>query len=349
MGKSSAPPPPDPRVTSAAQTEMNEAQMRLNARINRPNQRTPYGNVTWEEGEDDSWTMDQSYDPRIEGAFWRGIENADSMAELGGGISRGVANELFGEDGNYEAWDPNSRIPSAYDHVEANDIIGEVDLEGLAELPGKDDFSTERQRVEDAIYGRQTSRLDPQFNKRRTDLETQLVNEGFARDSEGFKSAISDFEREKEAAYAGARQDSIASGGGEQSRMFADALAARGQGVGERFQSAGFYNQGAGQDFSQRFQSGQFQNAIRGQRFGEELQKRNQPVQELMQIIHGAAPNLPQFSNTAQIQGMAPPDYMGAVSDNYQGQIQAANTKQGAKNANTGAAAGIASAALMAF
>lgn len=348
MGKSSAPPPPDPRVTAAAQGEMNEAQMRLNARLNRPNQTTPYGRVNWTEGEDDTWTMDQSYDPRIEGAFWRGIENADSMAELGGGISRGVANQLFGEDGNYRAFDPQ-HIPSGYDHVEANDIIGEVDLEGLPQLPGQDDYSADRQRVEDALYGRQTARLDPQYNTRRQELETQLANEGFARDSEGFRKAVGEFEREREQAYSGARNDSILAGGGEQSRMFADALSARGQGVGERFQSAGFYNQGAGQDFQQRFQSGQFQNAFRGQRFGEELTKRNQPTSELLSIIHGQSPNLPQFSNTAQLQGTAPPDYMGAVQNQYQGQLAAHNTRQGTKNANTGAAAGIATAAIAAF
>lgn len=137
-------------------------------------------------------------------------------------------------------------------------------------------------------------------------------------------------------------------GGSEQSRMFADALQARGQGVGERFQTAGFYNQAAGQDYDQRFRGGQFANAIRSQRFQEELTKRNQPFAEYMQLIHGNAPNMPQFANPAQIQGMPAADYLGALGNQFAGQMGRYNTQMGSKNAGLGGAASIAAAYFLA-
>lgn len=143
---------------------------------------------------------------------------------------------------------------------------------------------------------------------------------------------MDDFERQKADAYAGARNDTIAAGGDEQSRLFADALSGRGQQFGERQSNAAFGNQAAEQDFGQRFQSGQFQNAIRSQRFGEELTQRNQPFAEFMQLVHGNSPNMPNMSNTAQIQGMQAPDYMSAVGMNQAGAQNAYNQQMGARN-----------------
>lgn len=385
MGKSSsALPPPDPTAIANAQGDMNAEAMRQGARINRPQQFTPFGSSRWtnNEGFDqagfdqamadwqasappggtpdpdrrpnrssyilDNWANTQELDPRITDAFYTNLASERDRSDLAGFMGRGVRSQIMDQNGHYRGFDPQ-HIPAGIDRVDPGEVIDVVDLNGVPELPGQDDFGAERQRVEDALYSRQTSRLDPVYEKRRTDLETQLANQGFTRGSEAWNSAIGDFEREREMAYSGARNDSITMGGGEQSRLFGDALAARGQGVGERFQGAGFFNEAGAQDFNQRVSEGNFRNAIRGQRFGEELTKRNQAFNEYGQLIHGTGPQVPEFGPIGQVAGAQPPDFMGAAMGEYDGQLAAFGTKQSNRNANTGAAASIISSLAIAY
>lgn len=73
------------------------------------------------------------------------------------------------------------------------------------------DFSDDRRRVEDAIY----SRLDPQLDRGRESLRTQLVNQGIGEGSEAFDRAMSRFGQQEN----DARMQTILAGGQEQSRM----------------------------------------------------------------------------------------------------------------------------------
>lgn len=353
MGKSSPTPPPpiDPVATTGAQNAMNESQMRLNARINRPNQSTPFGTSTWSQGPDDQWSQSQTYDPRIISAYFNDLANTSELSNMGTDFAHGVHSTVFDDQtGYYKPFNPVN-IPAAVDHIDpmTSGLARSIDTSGLNPIPGQNDFGAERQRVEDAMYGRQASRLNPQFADQQASLESQLANEGFARDSEAWKKEMDNFSRQKNDAYAGARQDAITGGGAEQSRLFGEALQARGQGFGEQQTQATFGNQANAQDFGQRFQSGQFQNAIRGQRYQEELTQRNQPFAEFMQMVHGSAPNLPQFSNPSQIQGMQPPDYLAAQGMAQQGAQNTYNQQVGQQNAQTSAMSSMAMMAMMAF
>lgn len=349
MGKSRQPAPPDPVAVANTQGQLNRENIQDLARVNRPNQNTPFGRSTWESDPSGmNWTNTQEYDPRLLENYWKQVATENNMMGLADFMRGGVMSTIQDQNGWYRPFDPTT-IPSMQATVDPNEVIGQVDLSGIQELPGQNNFGAERQKVEDALYGRSTGRLDPEWNQRQQALETQLLNQGFTRGSEAYNNAIGDFERQREAAYSGARNDAIAAGGGEQSRLFADALAGRQQGVGERYQAGTFYNQAGQQDYSQRFQSGQYQNAARSQRFGEELAKRQNVMNEWQQLLYGTSPQSPTFGNTAQIQGPSAPDYTSAVMGSYNGQVANANARQSSKNAGTGAAAGIASAAIMAF
>lgn len=350
MGKSRQPPPPDPNVIAATQGTLNRQNITDIASVNRPQQYSPYGSNTW--SSDPSglyWTNTQTEDPRITNAFWRQLSTQDNMMGLADQMRGAISGNLFnGPGGQYRAFDPQN-IPGMQATVDPGQTMGQVDLSGIQDLPGQNGFGAERQKVEDAMYGRQTAKLDPEYAKRQSALETQLLNQGFARGSEGFNTALADLGKEREQAYSGARNDSIIGGGQEQSRLFQDALAGRQQGVGERYQAGNFWNNANQQDYSQRFQSGQYQNASRQQRFGEELAKRNNMMNEWQQLLYGNSPNTPQIQGTAQIQGPNAPDFTSAAMGAYNGQVASANARQGNKNANTGAGASIASAAIMAF
>lgn len=346
MGKSRQPPPPDPFAIANAQGTLNRENIQDISRANRPNQYSPYGSSTWEFDPNNplSATQRTTEDPRITANFFKSLATEGNMMDLADAMRGGVYGSLFnGPGGQYRAFDPQN-IPSMQATVDPGQTLGSVDLSGIQDLPGQNDFGGERQKVEDALYSRQTSRLDPQYQQQQKALETDLMNQGFARGSEAWNQAMGDFNREKEQAYSGARNDSILAGGGEQSRLFADALSGRQQGVGERYQAGDFWNNANQQDYAQRFQSGQFQNAARNQRFGEELTKRSNILNEWQQMMYGNSPNTPQIQGTAQIAGPNAPDFTSAAMGAYNGQVANANSRQSSKNAGLGGAASIAAA-----
>ena len=57
MGKQSAPPPPDYAGAAQATAAGNLEAAKYATRANRANQMTPYGNLTWKEGADGTWTQ----------------------------------------------------------------------------------------------------------------------------------------------------------------------------------------------------------------------------------------------------------------------------------------------------
>jgi hypothetical protein len=75
---------------------------------------------------------------------------------------------------------------------------------------------------------------------------------------------------------------------------------------------------------------------------------RNMPLNETSALMSGNQIMNPSFGaapNTA----IANTDYAGLVQNNYNAQVNAANAAAGARNAQTGALAGIASAGISAF
>jgi hypothetical protein len=137
-----------------------------------------------------------------------------------------------------------------------------VDLSRLSQLPGNGDFSGERQRVEDSVYGRAAGRLDEQFGKREDALRTQLINQGVREGSEAYNNAMRDLQFERQDAYGDARDRAILAGGQEQSRLFGDALRGRQQGASEQFGLGEFANNAADR-------ANQYGLAARGQAVGE--------------------------------------------------------------------------------
>ena len=82
-----------------------------------------------------------------------------------------------------------------------------------------DNGAQARQRAEDAIYGRETSRLDPRFQQEQEHLQTQLANQGLPIGSEAYTNAMGDFGRYKNDAYQQAQYGAITGGGQEASRQ----------------------------------------------------------------------------------------------------------------------------------
>jgi len=126
---------------------------------------------------------------------------------------------------------------------------------GLPEIPGVGGFGAERQRVEDAVYGRNLSRLQPRFEQEEARLEQSLANRGIPPGSEQWNDEVAAYQMAKTDALSAARNEAIAAGGSEQSRLAGLAMSARGQLVGEQLQEADLLA------------------ATRGQLFGEEVER----------------------------------------------------------------------------
>jgi hypothetical protein len=101
-------------------------------------------------------------------------------------------------------------------------------------LPGlTQDYSGDRQRIEDSIYGRQATRLDDRFGRQEQQLKTELMNRGLREGTEAWTNAMKDFNYGRNDAYQGASAQAIGMGGEEQARLDAMARGARQQGFTE--------------------------------------------------------------------------------------------------------------------
>lgn len=177
-----------------------------------------------------------------------------------------------------------------------------LDLSSLPAAPSLETGIAGRDAVTEGIL----SRLDPQVERQRQALETQLVNQGFQRGTQGFNEALDEFNR----AQNDLRLQATLAGGQEQSRLFGLAASER-------------------------------ERALQ-----EQLLQRNLPLNELSALLGTSPGiTLPQFSPIPQT-GIAPADVTGPTALAFQNQLAGFNAQQQARNAALGGLFGLGGAAL---
>jgi len=263
----SAPKAPDPYATAAAQGAANRETAITQAGLNMVNQVTPNGSLTY--SENGKWsdgtprfTATSALSPT--GQQLQGL-NDQTQVQLAT-ASRDQSQRLGGLLGTPVNFDSAAPMRTSF---------------------GANDFSADRQRVEQALF----DRLTPQMDRRRDQLETQLRNQGFARGSAGWNQGMDDYNRETN----DLRLATVAQGGSEQSRL-------------------------AGLDQAQA----SFQNNARSQRIAEILQQRNQPINETTALMSGSQVSGPNLVSTPQT-GVGGVDLQGQINSNYQNQLNAYN------------------------
>ena len=212
-----------------------------------------------------------------------------------------------------------------------------------------DNFSADRQRVEDSLM----QRMNPQLSAERQSVEQRLADQGIRYGSQAYSSAMDDYNRQAN----DARFAAIGQAGGEQQRMnqMAAQLAAfqnqaQGQGYEQAQGLAQFGNQAQGQQFTQNAALEAFRNAGLAQQISqaqsgfnaqqaarnswmqEQYAQRNQPINEISSLLSGSQVSQPNFVNTPGSQ-IATTDIGGLVNQNFQNQMQAYG--QQSQNANT--------------
>ena len=169
---------------------------------------------------------------------------------------------------------------------------GQLDQNTLSQLQGVnvvdpsqlDPYSVQAsvgglQQVTDAIR----SRGDEDFQRRRRDMETDLITRGFTPSSEGFKERMdildqqqNDFNQQailaggqEQSRIAGLENQRRSMGLNEQQSQYASQMGLRGQQFGEQQQIADFAQRLRAQGLNEQQVKAQVDSAIRGQQFGE--------------------------------------------------------------------------------
>jgi hypothetical protein len=312
------PPAPDPVKTAKAQTESNVETARMNANLNRLDETDPLGSVRYTDLGNDRWRKDTTLSDVGQRQF--DLQNAvdegtSRLALQGVGQASNVLGTPFSLDG----------LVNEYT-TPMGSQIGD-----LQRSVGPDDFSADRQRVEQSIL----SRMEPGFERDRAAMEQRLADQGVPAGSEAYIRQMDELNRQK----TDARQQAILAGGQEQSRMFGMDLS-KGQ----------FANQATGQAVSQDQAARADQVGIRQRQMQEALLKRSQPINEIGALMGTGQVGMPQFQGTAPV-NVAGTDVMGPINQQYASQMAGWNAKnqslQGLQNGLFNLGGSLGSAALM--
>lgn len=187
MGKKSTPKSPDPFQVSAAQTESNKATAEYNAALNRINQSSPFGSISYTQtGTDQNsgapiYSQQTSLSPELQNLFNSQI-----------GAQQGISSAITGALGNLPSgpFDPN---------IDVGDI---------------------RQRSFDS----QMAMLQPKFDQGWKNLETTMSDRGIPIGAEIWRDENNRFDTAREGAQLAAARTADLDASNEYQRQYGNAL-----------------------------------------------------------------------------------------------------------------------------
>lgn len=239
-------------------------------------------------------------DSPIETSDFRGtnMQRVDAIARQGadgGRIDRTGGNQNNIRMGGVNQGQIDKRIGPAGNIIDRNADGGRI-----TRSYGANDFSQDRNKVEDALM----QRMDRQFDRDRDSMRTQLANQGIAPGSEAYRNAMDDMNR----GINDSRMNAILSAGQEQSRltdMDRDRAAfqnsAQGQAYGQNAGNIDRRNAAQQQKFNQQTTRAGFKNAAQAQDFSQDMSNRQQANNAQNQRFQQSYANS-QFGNQAQQQ-----------------------------------------------
>ena len=230
--------------------ELAQEEFDINLGANRPNQQTIGGEREYVTNPDGSISVNDSLDAGQQNLYDQDL------------AQRSAANNAF-----MNAFGGGQQFGQSYD------------MSGLPQAPGTQDLATERKRIEDSFFERDSELINRQGDRERERMENQLYEQGNVRGTPAYDAAMQQFNEGLNQQMEGARTNAIQQGGAEFDRSFNIGTQSR-------------------------------QNAL-----GEMVFGRNQPLQELQALrgFGGGPTTMPNFFNfqPMQYQGPQLPQYMG--------------------------------------
>jgi hypothetical protein len=370
----SPPPAPDPWATAQAQKDVNTSAATTQANLNRINQITPQGSLTYSTTGTNAdgtpqYTQTQTLSPDEQAKYDQA--NKVSLA-LGGLANQNIARvgEAQSKPFTYDGMTPvTSSVASGpmQNIASAGPVQGSLDYSKLSALPGANDFSADAKRASDNIYSQAASRLDPQWANNDNDFKAQMAAQGISENSDAYRRAYTNENQAKTDAYNQANYSAVAAGDARQQALYQEALASRQQGQNEADTQGGFANSAQGQIFGQNSAQAQMANTNQNQRFNQDAANatlgnsarqqqieqsaylRNMPLNDIATLL-GTGPGVaePNFSGVPQV-GVAAPDYQGIVANNYNAATNQYNQQQAARSQMLGSIFGAAGTAATMF
>ena len=329
MSKPDAPTPPNPQSTAQAQTGTNIGTAIANAWMNNMNQVGPDGSQTYNQ------TGTQQYTDPYTGQTYaipqftqtttlsqaqQALKDQTDATKLNlgtaattesGQLASTLANP-FSLNGQPAAGDPStiSGVPKAQTSFDAGGPI--------TTSYGPDNFSTDRQNVQDALM----ARLNPQLDLQQSRLQQQLADQGIRYGSDAYNNAFTPVNQQRNDAQLAV----IGAAGQEQQRMMDEANqqatfqnAAQQQQYSQNLGGATFSNASLAQQLAQAQAAFGAQNTARNQSIQEQFAARNQPINEVTALMSGSQVSSPQFGQTPQSQ-IPTTDVAGITNQNFQNQ-----------------------------
>lgn len=279
-----APKTPDYAGAANAQGQANLEASRLTTQLNRANQYTPWGSQTWNQDAPDQWSSTITLDPTQQNLLDSQNRISQNLADTGeAGLSR-VGSAMatpFSTNG----------LPQLSGGPGGGNYQSKLDTSGLTALPGVNDFSADRQRVEDSIM----SRNNTDFARDEESMRQRLANQGISAGSDAWNREFDTLNRAK----VDARNQAILAGGQEQSRLFGLGSSARAQQFGEQQGQGQFSNDATSQQLAALLASGNANNQARQQGIQEQAYTRQLPLNELNALRTGSQVSSPTFGATS--------------------------------------------------
>lgn len=321
-GGSKAPAAPDPVATAQAQAAANADTARLSAKLNRVNEVTPFGTLTYSQGGPDKQTWIDQQVAAHKAAFDQGGGRGEWWVKPGGGsgsvrvgpdgfleeVPGGAGGYTFDEAGlrNYFAkqnppesdnWTVTQKLSpeqqALYDlQTKAQTTYGQIGnaqleaVRGALSVPDTTDYSQARK---DALAA-QMARLAPQYAQQEQTMRAHLLNSGLTEGSEGWNRAFQQFNQGRN-----------------------DALIAADLNAG---------------------------NTV-GQQIAQQTALRARPLNEASVLLTGGQVQVPQLMNTPGV-NVAPTDVVGPTNTAYQGQLAQWQNSQNNAAAGLGGLFGLA-------
>ena len=387
MGKKSAPPAPDYTGAAKQQGQENVYAAIANNVMGRPNEVTPYGSRTWKQtgtqriGEYDipRFQSQESFSPLGQERFdqeQRIIGDLGNVAESGLGRVGEAQQQPF----DLSQVSPRPGLPTPMGQGGFGMGLGRTPMAretmgmlpphlrqsqqqgggGMLGIPPPQPLPEVTQvpnqsNIGDALYRQQTRYLDPQYQKRELGLENRLTNQGLQRGTEAFKSAMGDFDQNRDMAYADARDRAILGSGMEQSRQFGlgaeqfgQGLARGAQGFGQDASRFGMGLAGQGQQFGQEATTFGLGQGARQQDINEQAWLRQLPLNELNALRTGSQVNMPNFQPFGS-SGFQPGPYAQATQLGGDYATDVFNMQNAQRGQNVGALGMMGAAGLSAY
>jgi hypothetical protein len=375
MGKPSPPQAPDPVRTAQAQTASNRETAITQTGLNAMDQTGPYGSVRytqngqWADGTP-RFSQNTTLTPAQQTLLNTSQRTSQNVADIGERQSRTLDTVLgsqFNTDGLPAGGNAAALDRPGYQQFGNGPAMNTTggDTSGIRRSLSTNDYSGDRQRVEDALM----ARLNPQIERDRAAQEASLANRGIRMGSTNYDVAQDQFGRNVNDARLGA----ILNAGQEQNRLQQLDLNAgtfqnnaQNQNYQQTSTNAGFGNAARQQMFQNQtgttaannaLQDSEFansraifdaQNTQRGQALNERLTTRNQAINENIGLATGSQVQMPQFGPTPQT-GVGGTDVAGITQGAYNGQMAQYGQQMGQYNSTMGGLFGLGANALMAF